>query len=249
MGHGEVFLISEYVDGELYARDLSALTTRDAALPVDLARAEALANYLAEVHAKPADPAEYGRAIRDLVGSGEGIFGLIDSYPPDCAPVPISRLKALEARAIGWRWRLRDKSRRARRTHGDFHPFNILFRDGVDFTVLDCSRGGVGEPADDVVALAINYLFFARNSRPRFDGPLREVWSTFWRTYLAASKDTEILEIVPPFFAWRALVLASPVWYPNVSDALRDELLTLAERLLDGAPFTPDGFDRLLGAS
>ena len=246
MGRGEVFLVSEYVDGELYASDLKALQTKDSAAPIDLARAEALGRYLAEVHAAPATPGDYGRAVRDLVGSGEGIFGLIDSYPKDTPGVPVARLRAIEAAAIDWRWRIKDKVTRARRTHGDFHPFNILFRDGVDFSVLDCSRGAAGEPADDVVCLPINYLFFARLSRPRFTGPLRELWNVFWSTYLEASGDREILEIVPPFFAWRALVLASPVWYPNVPTELRDELLRFAERLLGGEPFVPDQIDRLL---
>jgi hypothetical protein len=246
MGRGEVFLVSEYVDGELYANDLKALQTCDTASPTDLARAEALARYLADVHAVTAQPGEYGRAIRDLLGSGEGIFGLIDSYPTDTPAVPVARLRALEAAAIDWRWRIKDKVSRARRTHGDFHPFNILFRDGVDFSVLDCSRGGAGEPADDVTCLSINYLFFARLSRPKFDGPLRQLWRVFWSTYLATSGDRELLEIVPPFFAWRALVLASPVWYPKVPTELRNELLRFVERLLGGEPFVPDEIDRLL---
>jgi aminoglycoside phosphotransferase (APT) family kinase protein len=246
MGHGEVFLVTEYVDGELYAHDLAGLEGRSGASPLDLARAETLARYLAEVHRAPAEPGEYGRAIRDLVGSGEGIFGLIDSYPNDLAIVPGARLRAIEDLVIDWRWRIKDKTERSRRTHGDFHPFNILFREGTEFSVLDCSRGGAGEPADDVTCLSINYQFFTRLARSRFDGPLRELWHAFWRTYLAVSGDQDILAIVPPFFAWRALVLASPVWYPNVSEELRDELLRFVERLLGGESFQPDDVDRLL---
>ena len=245
MGRGEVFLVTEY-EGELYAHDLSILQDRDATSPTDRARAEALARYLVEVHSVPATPSDYGRAVRDLVGSGEGIFGLIDSYPEDAAAVPVERLRALEAAAIDWRWRIKDRVTRARRTHGDFHPFNILFKDGIDFSVLDCSRGGAGEPADDVTALSINYLFFARTKRPHFDGPLFELWRVFWETYLITSGDREILEVVPPFFAWRALVLASPVWYPNVDTSFRDQLLRFAERLLGGEPFVPNEVERLL---
>lgn len=44
-----------------------------------IARAEALARYPVDRHAEPADPAHYARELRDTVGSGEGIFGLIDS--------------------------------------------------------------------------------------------------------------------------------------------------------------------------
>jgi hypothetical protein len=37
----------------------------------------------------------------------------------------------------------------------------VLFREGVDFTVLDRSRGEWGEPADDVTAMTINYIFYS----------------------------------------------------------------------------------------
>ncbi|MBI5507442.1 MAG: phosphotransferase [Deltaproteobacteria bacterium] len=239
MGRGEVFLVTEYVDGELYARDLSALQSAAAATDRDRNRAVALARYLAALHSQPAAPEEYGRAVRDLVGSGEGIFGLVDSYPKDLEIVPAARLRALEALVIDWRWRIKDRAHRARRTHGDFHPFNLLFRDGVDFSVLDCSRGAAGEAADDVTCLSINYLFFALTAHGKVDGPLLELWQLFWRTYLEASGDQELLEVVPPFFAWRALVLASPVWYPQVENATRDRLLVFAERLLAGTRFEP----------
>jgi hypothetical protein len=136
--------------------------------------------------------------------------------------------------------------RRARRTHGDFHPFNLLFRHGTDFSVLDCSRGAAGEPADDVTCLSINYLFFALCARGRFDGALRELWHIFWDTYLTASGDAEVLRWVAPFFTWRALVVASPVWYPHIDDGLRRRLLGFAQRLLDDASFTPATVDVLL---
>jgi len=51
-----------------------------------------------------------------------------------------------------------------------FHPWNLLFRTETDFSVLDRSRGEWGEPADDVAALAVNYLFFGlRRSTARGD--------------------------------------------------------------------------------
>ena len=36
----------------------------------------------------------------------------------------------------------------------------------------------------------------------------------FWDNYLAKTDDREMLEVIAPFFAWRGLVIASPVWYP-----------------------------------
>ncbi len=243
---GEPFLVTEYVEGQLYARDLKRMAHLAVTSTADLARTEALAHYLADLHAEPATPLEHRRAIRDTVGHGEGIFGLIDGYPPGDPVATPARLRALEHLAVDWRWRLRDYEHRARRTHGDFHPFNILFRDEADFSVLDASRGGAGDPADDVTCLTINYLFFALDERERFSGALRETWDVFFRTYLAATGDDDLLEIVAPFYAWRALVLASPAWYPDVSPSVRDRILRFAERLLAGQTFTPERVDDLL---
>src|SRR5206468_12792609 len=121
----------------------------------------------------------------------------------------------------------------------DFHPFNILFREGTDFTLLDASRGGAGDPADDVTSLTANFLAFSLIERGRFEGPLRALWSVFWRTYLEATGDRELLGVVAPFYAWRVLVLASPVWFPQMDVAVRQHLLGVGDRLPAGAGFDP----------
>jgi hypothetical protein len=246
MATGEVWLATEYVEGRLYADDLDRLASSDAPEDGDVERAEALGRYLAGLHAERAPAEAWQRIVRDAVGSGEGIFGLCDSYPVDHPVATLPRLAAIEAAAVRWRWRLRGRADRARRTHGDFHPFNLLFREGTDFSVLDCSRGAAGEPADDLTALSINYLFFALDRRGRFDGALRVLWDRFWSSWLTGTGDREVLEVVAPFFAWRGLVVASPVWYPGVADDVRDRLLRFVERLLAGEPFDPEGVDELL---
>ena len=52
--------------------------------------------------------------------------------------------------------------------------------------------------------------------------------------------------MVASFFAWRGLVVASPAWYPNVSDTVRERLLCFIERLLAGEAFDPARVDELL---
>jgi hypothetical protein len=215
-GTGEPYMISQWVAGTLYADELRRGVR-------DVARAETLARVLLEIHAQPGShPGAYTRAIRDLLGHGEGIFGLVDSYDP-----PSPRLRAIEEACLAWRWKLRGQTHRLRRTHGDFHPFNILF-DGERVHLLDTSRGSEGDPADDVACLAINYVFF----------DARALWEAFWRTYLAGDR-VDVCAAVAPFFAWRALVLASPKWYPHLSDAQRDHILSFAERALAAPRFDP----------
>lgn len=219
---GEPYLITSWVDGTLYADELRHAP--------DPAHAEALARVLLEIHAQPGSHAgAYTRAIRDLLGHGEGIFGLVDSYPPGV--VAPARLRALEEACLAWRWKLRGQTHRLRRTHGDFHPFNIVFNDrGV--CLLDASRGSEGDPADDVACLTINYLFFGTGR------DMRALWDAFWRVYLAGDT-ADVLAAVAPFYAWRALVLASPVWYPHLAPADRDRILGFAERALAADRFDP----------
>ena len=45
---------------------------------------------------------------------------------------------------------------------------------------------------------------------------------------------------------WRALVLASPAWYPTETAATRNALLSFGERLLNGARFDPSRVEEVL---
>ena len=66
-----------------------------------------------------------------------------------------------------------------------------------------------------------------------------ELWKTLWDTYLEETNDQEVLEIVPPYLAWRLLVVAHPKWYPDTEPAVRHALLTLAEDALEAGRFDP----------
>jgi len=243
---GEFYLLTAYAPGEPYAADLRRVARAGVAHARDVDRARALARYLVELHAiAGARPAAYRRAIRDLVGHGEGIFGVIDSYPADVPAAPPARLAAIERRCVEWRWRLRARETRLRRTHGDFHPFTILFSGANELTVLDASRGCEGDPADDVAALALNYVFFALEQRTGWRDGLGVLWRAFWAEYLEGSRDEELCAVIAPFLAWRGLVMASPVFYPDLAGEARDRLLGLVEEALDTDRFDPAAAERM----
>jgi hypothetical protein len=236
---GEFYLLTSFAAGHLYADELRRIARAARIDPTDVLHAESLARYLVGLHReKYRDPTRYERAIRDLVGSGEGIFGIIDAYGPDVPAAPPERLREIERRALDWRWRLKPGSRRLSRTHGDFHPFNVVF-DGDQLALLDASRGCMGDPADDVTCMAINYVFFAVEHPGAWRGALGELWRRFWQLYLDESGDHELLRVCAPFLAWRGLVVANPVWYPAVDPAARDRVLALIERALAAEQFDP----------
>jgi hypothetical protein len=240
----EFFQLVEKAEGALYWLDLQRLLTA-ALAPGDLERAEALARFLASAHAeKREEPTLYHRRIRELVAHGECLMGILDSYPHPYPLLPPAVCETLEQAAVSWRWRLRGRVHRLSRVHGDFHPWNILFREGTDFSVLDRSRGEWGEPADDVSALAVNYLFFGLRRSGGAAGTVAEPFSTlfqiFVETYLRHSGDRELLDVLPPFFAFRALVIAHPRWYPTLSPEVRTALIAFARRMMAARRFEPD---------
>jgi hypothetical protein len=235
---GEFFILTEFAEGDPYAADFDRVAAAGRLDALDAARARALADYLADIHRAPAShPSWYRRRLRDLVGSGECIAGVADSYPVPTGFIDAALLREVETLALSWRYRLRDRADRLRTIHGDFHPWNILFRSGTDFTVLDRSRGALGDPADDVASLGVNFLFFALRTRGDFSGPFAELFRLFWDRYRERSADEELDSVVAPHFAFRALVVANPLWYPRESEELRRKLFRFLISVLEADRF------------
>lgn len=241
-GSGEFYLLTAHADGTVYADDLRGIAQAGALSTTDLARARSLVAYLAELHREkpPREKPAYARFWRDTLGSGEGIFGIADGYPDDVPGAARARLERIEEACLRWRFRLRARSERLRRTHGDFHPFNVLFDERSSLAVLDASRGALGDPADDVTCMSINYAFFSLGHPGAWRGGFAPLWHDFWAGYLASTHDDGIFEVAAPLFAWRGLVLASPTWYPELAVADRERLLSFVERVLTLDRFVPE---------
>ena len=235
----EVFQLTEFAEGKLYSNDLKRLQQTGTFDALDLSRCDALCDYLVQIHEVAGGSAGlYVRRIRELMGHGECIMGIADSYPP--SPMfPASLLEEVEHRCVKWRWRLKALTHRCRQVHGDFHPWNILFRESTDFTLLDRSRGEWGDPADDVTSITANYLFFSLRRSGRLEGIFETLFIRFWEHYMRRSGDQELLQVVAPFFAFRGLVLASPLWYPDLPDSVRRKLISFVLAVLERDRFSP----------
>ncbi|HUK05594.1 MAG TPA: phosphotransferase [Burkholderiales bacterium] len=242
----ELFMLAAFVEGREYADDLLRLRAGAPAGATDFARADALCDYLVDIHARRGtDPGLYARRLRELLGHGECIFGVADSYPE--GPL-LDSVREIERRVLEWRWKLKARTHRLCQVHGDFHPWNILFRERADFTVLDRSRGEWGDGADDVCCLSLNYLFFSLQRAGRLEGDLERLFLGFWRRYLERSRDAEMPEVAAPFLAFRALVMANPLWYPALEARVRRRLLDFALNVLAAPRFEPARANAYCGA-
>ena len=241
----EFFVLTGWADGAGYNLDLERLARTGRLRPADRSRALVLARYLAQIHrVKKRDPDLYRRRLRELIGHGECIMGLTDSYPNRLGFITTDLLRSIEEACNRWRWRLRSLSGRLSQVHGDFHPWNVLFRRGTDFSVLDRSRGEWGEPADDVTAMTINYLFFSLQRWGRLRGPFEILFREFWDHYMGGSGDREVTAAAAPFFAFRGLVIASPLWYPNLDMTVRRAIFNFIQNVLAVERFDPAEVNR-----
>jgi len=243
----EFFVVTNYIEGNLYHSDLDRIRETERVTKLDKNRCTRLSDYLVQIHSlKKTAPHFYARRIRDLLGHGEGIMGLLDSYPPKLGFVDEKILCEIEKKCVEWRWKLKPMSHRCSQVHGDFHPWNIMFRKGVGFTVLDRSRGEWGEPADDISAMSVNYLFYGLQKYGKLGGSFKALWDLFWMNYLDKTGDEEMLKVVQPYFAWRGLVIASPIWYPDLSLDIRTKLINFIKNVLTIEYFDLDEIDSYL---
>ena len=255
---GEFFLLRSMIQGTEYFKDLDRIFASGKLEETDALRAKALAEYLLRIHSKknanPDDKELYVRKIRDTVGHGECIFGIADSYPSSGADYLRDRqLELIEKQCVEHRWRLKTNTTRLCQVHGDFHPWNILFsndpKNPTKFGLLDRSRGAWGEPADDICALAINYIFYSIRKYGKLDREFSSLYEDFLKAYISNLDGEEkngLFDSMPLFFTFRALVVASPLWYPDLTSETRRKILGFAQNSLETGHFDPFEIDDLI---
>jgi len=235
-GGKEYYLLMEKVEGRDYFNDLREFSKKEKLDSKDISKIKAMTSYLAEIHSvKKESRALYWRKIRDIIGHGECLMGVFDIYPD--STLSYEEMAEIEKMCVDWRAKLKPKTHRLCQIHGDFHPGNIWFKDDSDFVLLDRSRGPYGDAADDVTALCINYIFFSLMYHGEIKGAYLEGLNLFFEEYIKQTKDNELFEVLAPFFAFRGVVVANPVFYPELSDDARNKIFRFVKSVLSSERF------------
>ena len=242
-GGREYYLLMERAEGRDYFYDLGKFPHKDNLGPSDTEKIRAMALYLAGIHSVKKDSKTlYWRKLRDTVGHGECLMGVFDTYPD--GTLTYDEMAEIVKKSVDWIARLKPEYKRLSQIHGDFHPGNIWFTQPLapgdkadDFILLDRSRGPWGEPADDVTALTINYIFLSIKNHGDIRGAYLEGLNLFFDEYIQASGDREITEVVAPFFAFRGAVVANPVFYPELISEQRRLIFRFVQNVLDDKRF------------
>ena len=212
----------------------------------------------------------YWRKIRDTIGHGECLMGVFDTYPDgtmsyeEMADIEKKcidwrqKLKPKFSRLCqihgdfhpGNIWIKENRSQgsgvRSQKQVLSAAPPPIppprggRVREGVDFILLDRSRGPWGDAADDVTALTINYIFFSINNYGKLKGPYLEAIKLFYDEYIGKTKDFEMYEVAAPFYAFRGIVVANPVFYPDITPESRQKIFNFVRGVLKDSSFSID---------
>ncbi|MFZ6017464.1 MAG: phosphotransferase family protein [Nitrospirota bacterium] len=261
-GGKEYFLLMERAEGKNYFNDLTEFSKKDSLDERDIKKIKAMTLYLAEIHSVKKDSKTlYWRKLRDTIGHGECLMGVFDTYPEGI--LTYDEMADIVKKSVDWNAKLKPKYRRLSQIHGDFHPGNIWFTskgglcpplgnplntntEDIDFVLLDRSRGPWGDPADDITALTINYVFFSIKHYGSVRGPYLEGLRLFFERYITLTGDNEIYGVVAPFFAFRSAVVANPIFYPELTLKQRKIIFRFANRVLDADRFNPEDVNSYL---
>jgi hypothetical protein len=259
-GGREYYLLMERAEGRHYFHDLAEFSGKSSLEGRDVLKIEAMTSYLAGIHSVKKDSKHlYWRKLRDTVGHGECLMGVFDTYPDGV--ISYDEMAEIIKKSVDWVMKLKPAYGRLSQIHGDFHPGNIWFHahggahahseshsnGDTDFVLLDRSRGPWGDPADDVTALTINYVFFSIKNYGDVRGAYLEGLVKFFDLYLKASGDAEMPEVVAPFFAFRGAVVANPMFYPELTMDQRRLIFRFVHNVLDDQSFEVTKVNKYLG--
>lgn len=246
----EFFILMDEAKGTPYFEDLEQYADKKELSSTDKEKIMAMSNYLIQLHKKKhKNPILYKRKIRDTIGLGEGMMGVLDMYPEVSFATKDDFKKIVQKSVEHW---ASPKVNRLCEVHGDYHPGNVWWG-AKDFTLLDRARGKYGEAADDITAMTINHIFYSVKNHGKFMGAYEQAFKLFMDNYFKKTKDKEMMKVIQPYFAFRAVVVANPMFYNDKfygsktkANAIRRKMIKFASNVLNDKEFNPNEINTYL---
>lgn len=189
----------------------------------------------------------YRRSLRDaLINPIHRLLDAADSFWTTRSTLR----DAVEHRCADWRVAMAGLHHRLRQVHLDFHPWNVFYDEETgEVRTIGARLPGAGDPYDDFVAFAVNYLWFAHRGHGRVGGVYAAAFQSFRETYLELTEDRADPALLAPFLAKRLLVLLNPVYYPTTPAGTTAWLERLLWRCVtDGVDLLHGNVDELAGS-
>lgn len=243
----EFFILMEEARGVDFFKDFKEIKKRRSLIEGDRSKIKILSDFLVKLHeSKNPSVHLYRRKIRDTLGSGGSLMGILDIYPDSEYNLFAKTWEVIVKKTIKFWNKSRNLSHRTTEIHGDFHPGNLWF-DNLKLTVLDRAGGRFGEAADDLAAFLINPLFFSVIQTGSFIGMFKEMFDLFWNNYFKQTKDREMRKIIAPYLVFRVAVVCNPLFYPDKfykdstnAKETRRRMINFAKNILNDDEFSPE---------
>jgi len=212
----EFFIIMEEAKGIIYWNDFDEIRDRGNLTEKDVQRIKILAKYLASMHnigyGGNNSNNLYKKVVRDFVGHGELIMGLLDTFPDNLKFISRKEMIDIVKKSVELWDKIKGKNHRLVVVHSDFYPGNILF-DGDKLVITDRSRFRYGEAANDIASFSINIINYSVLTYGDFRDPFKKLWEILFEEYPRCMNDKEMFKVAPLFFVFAALVCIHPVFY------------------------------------
>ena len=242
----EFYILMEEAKGDDLFKDFNKIKETKQLTNETKEKILTISNFLVELHKnKHKSIPLYRRKIRDTIGSGGSLIGLLDMHPDSAFEQFEKKWMSIVSKSIRFWRRSRDMHNRLCEIHADYHPGNLWFED-QKLTILDRSRGRFGEPADDITAFIINPIMYSLITNGNFEGPFKEIFDIFWNNYFKKTNDKEMRKIMAPYIAFRVAVVTNPIFYNDESlggkekaKFIRTKMINLALNILKDNEFNP----------
>jgi hypothetical protein len=76
--------------------------------------------------------------------------------------------------------------------------------------------------------------------------PFKTLFENLLDHYLELTNDVELMKVIAPFYAFRSLVIANPLFYPNLSNENRRRLFNFMRNVLEAEAFEPSKVESYL---